>query len=242
MHQWASALQTFPWERLCMNYINYFSNKDQSSASSSDRWTVGFRKRFILRLLLLTRPGHSDLGFLSAEWTSFTERTGKGTHPSRVLSGEYPRKWEQGAWACPYWRVSHCLGQYSGLPHQGRPGLASCGEHCCARPGRCAGSSGRADPTGCFVLPPDDGRASEPAETPWVWGIWHRGGVSHLALGVCTADASRSRQSWIRAMEGNGPVQGFLSGSFNSQVRVPFATHIYACIIFNAIKIFKNNR
>lgn len=65
-----------------MNYINDFSSKDQSSALSSSQWIVGFRNRF-----LLTRPGHSDLGLISAEWSNFTKRTGKGTHSSCVLRG-----------------------------------------------------------------------------------------------------------------------------------------------------------
>jgi len=71
-----------------MNYINDFSNKDQTSKLTSSQWMVGFRNRFLLRLLLrllLRRPGHSDLGFLSAEWSSFTKRTGKSIHPSHVL-------------------------------------------------------------------------------------------------------------------------------------------------------------
>lgn len=188
MCQWASALQTFPWERLCTNYINYFSNKDQSSASSSDRWTVGFRKRFILRLLLLTRPGHSDLGFLSAEWTSFTERAGRVHTPAVSLAGIIPESGNREpepvhtegsptAWVSI---PDYCTkGGQDRLPQH----PASCGEHCCAHAGWGAGSSEQADPTGCFLLPPDDGRAgaaagraSEPAERPWVWGIWRRGG------------------------------------------------------------------
>ena len=151
-----------------MNYINDFGNKDQSSALSSSRWMVGFRKRFLLRLLLRTRPGHSDLGFLSAEWSSFTKRTGKGMHPSRVLRG-LSQKVGIG---------SLNLSRLKGLPLPGpvfwitAPGVARttfpstahshpalCREHYCTRVGQGSVSTRHADTAGCFLPALDDSRS-----------------------------------------------------------------------------------
>lgn len=133
---------------------------------------VGFRKRFLLRLLLLTRPDHSDLGFLSAEWSSFTKRTGKGTHPIHVLRG-LPQKVGIGSLNLSrlkglpppgpvFWITAQRVARttFSSTAHS-HPAL--CGEHCCALVGQGSGSSGQAGTAGCFLPPPDDSESGTSA-------------------------------------------------------------------------------
>lgn len=158
-----------------MNYINDFSNKDQSSALSSSQGTVGFRNSFLLRLLLITRPGQSDFGFLSAEWSSFTKRTGKGTHPSCVLRG-LSQKVGVGSLnlsrlRClplpgPVLRITALRVARTSFTSAAQSHPALCGDHCWARVGQGSGSSRQADfITGCFLPPPDDSRSGTSAHS-----------------------------------------------------------------------------
>lgn len=94
-------------------------------------------------------------------------------------------------------------------------------------------SSGQADTMWCFTLPQmtplrylmTADLIPQPAELLRIWrdltfGLSETGvRFSHLAVGICSTYVytreSHSRYSWIQAMEGNRPLQGALSGSFN---------------------------